>query len=147
MSRQSVVPSSDDGIEFALRLGTALQRYGAPAHRLEAAMREVVETLGIEGEFFSTPTVIFVSLGAGAARTTQLLPVGSSDVDLTKMTLLAEVGNAVIERRMNPSDGLREMDRILAAPPPYGALVTLLSFGVTSAAVSALFGAGIRELL
>jgi uncharacterized membrane protein YjjP (DUF1212 family) len=141
------VSDEDAGVEFTLKLGRALQSYGAPAHRLEDAMREVVETLGIEGEFFSTPTVIFASLGSGGVRRVHLLRAESGEVDLEKMTRLAESGNAVIEGRLSPSEGSAAIDRILAAPPPYGRLATVASFGVVSAAASRFFDAGPRELL
>lgn len=109
-------------------------------------MREVVDTLGIEGEFFSTPTVILASLGSGAQRRAHLLRVESGEVDLQKMTHLTEIGNAVIDRRISPEDGIAAIDRILAAPAPYGRLLTIASFGVVSAATSTFFGGGPREL-
>jgi uncharacterized membrane protein YjjP (DUF1212 family) len=136
-----------EGVDFALKLGAALQRFGAPAHRLEGAMREVVETMGMEGEFFSTPTAIFASLGNAADRRTFLLRIEQSEVDLAKMTELTDIGNLVISGRMHPHQGLEEIDRVLKAPPAYGMFVTLASFGIVSAAASRFFGAGALELL
>jgi uncharacterized membrane protein YjjP (DUF1212 family) len=141
------VADDEAGIDFTLKLGRALQSYGAPAHRLEDAMSEVVGTLGIEGEFFSTPTVIFASLGSGAKRRVHLLRAESGEVDLEKLTRLAEAGNAVIEGRLSSEEGSEAIDRILSAPPPYGRLLTIVSFGVVSAAASRFFEAGPRELL
>lgn len=134
------------GIEFTLRLGRALQAHGAPAHRLEDAMREVVETLGLEGEFFSTPTVLLASIGRGGDRQTHLFRVEGSDFDLTRMTALTDLGNAVIAGRRSAAEGLDEISRIETAPPAYGAAVTLASFAIASAAASRFFGAGPKEL-
>lgn len=136
----------DDAIEFTLKLGRALQAYGVPAHRLEEAMREVVETLGVEGEFFSTPTVILASLGTAEQRRAHLLRVEPGEIDLQKMTDLAIVGNAVIDRELSASEGSAAIDRILTAPSPYGRLLTIASFGIVSAAASSFFSAGVREM-
>ncbi|HVT05182.1 MAG TPA: threonine/serine exporter family protein [Thermoanaerobaculia bacterium] len=62
-----------DGMAFTLKLGRALQGQGVPAHRLEEAMREVVDTMGVEGEFFSTPTVLLVAIMAVALVTGLLI--------------------------------------------------------------------------
>lgn len=135
------------GVDFTLRLGRALQAHGAPAHRLEEAMREVADTLSIEAEFFSTPTVLLASIGKGEGRQTHLFRVEASDFDLTKMTELTDLGNRVIAGHLPPAAGLEEIDRIQQAPSPYSREVTLASFAIASTAASRFFGAGPRELM
>ncbi|HEY5906922.1 MAG TPA: threonine/serine exporter family protein, partial [Vicinamibacteria bacterium] len=58
--------AADTARAFVLALGQALHAHGYAAHRLEESLFQVSRRLGLEGQFFSTPTAIFVSFGAGA---------------------------------------------------------------------------------
>jgi uncharacterized membrane protein YjjP (DUF1212 family) len=136
----------DPGIAFALDLGRALQTYGAPAHRLEDAMKEVLASLGVEGEFFSIPTGIFATLGSGDGKRTEILRIDRSEVDLTRLSALSALSSTVASGEMTPREGSEEIRRILTAPPQFGPLLTLLAFALTSAAVSRFFGAGLPEV-
>lgn len=138
--------SSKDRVEFALKLGTALQTYGAPAHRLEDAMREVLEKTEVQGEFFSTPTAIFASIGEGDERRTALIRISNFEVDLGKLAELTDLANDVIAGRSSAREASPAIDRIISAPPRFGTLLTILSFAITSGAASRFFGAGLREM-
>ncbi|MCB1055590.1 MAG: threonine/serine exporter family protein, partial [Acidobacteria bacterium] len=54
------------------KLGRALHAYGCPAHRLEDALAQVSQRLGLEGQFFSTPTALFASFTVAGERSTSL---------------------------------------------------------------------------
>src|SRR4029079_14281814 len=67
---ESCWTAHQERIEFLLRLGRALHTYGSGAHRLEDVLAHVTEKLGLEGQFFSTPTSIFAAFGSqGEQRT------------------------------------------------------------------------------
>ena len=57
------VPTEKAEIRFILALAKALHRYGTPAYRLEEALEVVGDKLGLDAQFFSTPTSIFASFG------------------------------------------------------------------------------------
>lgn len=136
-----------EGVDFTLKLGRALHLYGAPAHRLEDAMTELVEGIGVEGHFFSTPTAIFASFGSGDDRRVELIRIEGGEVDLGKMSELNELVNRVNLRRTTLAEASSEVDRIVQAAPRYGGALTLAAFGLTSAAASRFFGAGANEML
>lgn len=138
--------SSSERVDFALKLGRALQVYGAPAHRLEDAMRDLLRLTQVEGEFFSTPTAIFATLSHGTERRTELIRVDQSEVDLGKLEELVDLGNAVIAGSVSHRAASLEIDRIIAAPPRYGTVLTVVSFAVTSAVACRFFGGGLREM-
>jgi len=52
-----------DRTSFVLKMAEALHRYGHPAHRLEESLAATSKKLGLEAQFFSTPTSIFASFG------------------------------------------------------------------------------------
>src|SRR5437667_6623281 len=87
----------DPSIAFVIKLGKALHRFGTPAHRLEEALGLVLQKLGLEGQFFSTPTGMFASFGAPEEQRTTLIRVEPGQVDLEKLILLDDLTNKVIQ--------------------------------------------------
>lgn len=140
------VDRTREGIDFALKLGKALQIYGAPSHRLEEAMSGILRRLGIEGEFFSMPTAIFASLGSGPDKHIELMRIETTDYDLTKLSRLNELSVRVAEGTTSLAEGSRAVDEIVAARPAYGPALTTLCFALTSGAASRFFGAGAVEI-
>lgn len=137
----------DAPARFVLQLGKALHRYGTPAHRLEDVMTVVSARLGLEARFVSTPTAIYASFGAPEALRSTLIRVDPGEVDLHRLSRLDRVAGAVIAGRMTPTEGAEAIEGILAAPPLYGPAVSILCYGLASAAGAQLFGGGLTEVL
>lgn len=139
---------------FIAQLARALHRFGSPAHRLEEAMAKLALRLGVEGEFFCTPTAIFASFrapvgadGSGQPPHTTLLRVEPGEVNLTKLSRLDQVLLRVLGGQMSTEDASVAVEEIVKAPSRYGLGLTLLAFAATSAATARFFGGGIREAL
>lgn len=139
-------PPPGPAVEFTLRLGQALHRYGTPAHRLEEQMRLVSQRLGLEARFFSTPTSIFASFGPPEALSTSLIRVEPGETDLGRLAELDAVAEAVIRRELTPEDGADRVEAILAQPHRYGAALTVLCWMLAAAGGARLFGGGVREM-
>ncbi|MGH9849287.1 MAG: threonine/serine ThrE exporter family protein [Blastocatellia bacterium] len=137
---------SRDAVGFVLRLGRALHAYGIPAHRLEEVMEKASERLGLQGQFFSTPTSIFASFGPQEEQRTFLMRVTPGEVDLGKVAELDDVTTGVLRGAFGPAEGSQLIDRILAAPRRYGRVVTIIAFGLASAAASRFLGGGLKEI-
>ena len=137
---------SDAAVDFVLRLGRGLHRYGYPAHRLEETLEGVSRRLGLEGQFFSMPTALFASFGANADQRTFQSRVGPGDVDLGRLARLDAIGAEVADGHLAPADGARALDEVMARPAPYGAALTTFAFALTSAAAARFFGGGAREI-
>ncbi|MCP9496390.1 MAG: threonine/serine exporter family protein [Pyrinomonadaceae bacterium MAG19_C2-C3] len=138
---------ADARIRFIIKLGQALHRYGTPTHRLEQAMKLILNRLGLEGEFLSTPTGIFASFGRPEEHRTALIRVEPGEVNLEKLVLLDDLAGSVIRGSLDAAEGSRLVDTFVAAPPRYGAWMTTLSFGLASGASTQFFGGGWREAL
>jgi len=146
----SRVPQRVVESEFIIKLMHSLHRYGTPSHLLETGMTELTRLLGLDGRFFSLPTGVFASLekpGDPSSRHVEIIRIEQTELDLGKMSDVAQVGNAVLQRAMTIEEGSQRLDEILAAPPRYGALVTTIAFAATSAVAGRFFGAGLREVL
>ncbi|HMZ82378.1 MAG TPA: threonine/serine exporter family protein, partial [Acidobacteriota bacterium] len=92
-------------IAFVLKLGKALHQYGTPAHRLEDTLVDISNTLGLEGQFFSTPTSIFASFGDPEEQRTTLIRVEPGEVNLEKLVLLDPLAEQVLDGTLTPSEG------------------------------------------
>jgi uncharacterized membrane protein YjjP (DUF1212 family) len=136
----------DDATAFVLRLGEALDRYGAAATRVEQAMGLCSERFGLEGQFFGTPTSIFAAFGKPGRQTVGLVRVEPGSVDLGKRSAIDELICDVLQSGVSPREALERLDVIVRAPARYGALLTTLCFALASAAAARFLGGGLREI-
>src|SRR5262245_56627721 len=104
---------SRDAIGFVLRLGRSLHAYGIPAHRLEEVMEKASAKLGLQGQFFSTPTSIFASFGPQEEQQTFLMRVTPGEVVLGKVAELDDVTTGVLRGALGPAEGSQLIDHIL----------------------------------
>ncbi len=130
---------------LVLNLGRALLRVGAPAHRLEAAMQIMAERLGLNAEFFSTPTALIASLGDGDRQQTYLARVEPGGTDLGKLDELTEVMEALAAGTLDPVEADRRVRTIDARPAQHRGPVLLLGFMAVSGGAATLIGGGWRE--
>lgn len=136
----------DPAVAFAVEIGRALHRYGAPAHRLEAALTKISARLGLEAQFFVTPTGLFASFGAAGHQQTSLVRVEPGEVDLEKTVLLDDLAGRVIDGDLSPADAVRKVEKIVAAPSRYGRALTAVCYGLASATTARFVGGGAREV-
>ncbi|MDX2029584.1 MAG: threonine/serine exporter family protein [Blastocatellia bacterium] len=141
-----VAPSERDEIGFVLLLGRALHTYGFPANRLEEAMGKASEKLGLEGQFFSTPTSIFSSFGKQDEQRTFLIRVTPGEVNLGRLTALDKITARVLRGAISPAEGSAKIEWTLHAPPTYGRGLTTAAFGLASACGSRFLGGGWKEI-
>lgn len=139
--------SSDRYARLVLNLGRALLHVGSPAHRLESSMQIMADRLGLQAEFFSTPTALIVSLGDGDQQQTFLARSEPGSANLSKLADLTEVMEDLNEGRIDPLQADERVRDIDAAPPLYGSLLQVLAFVLIGGGVASLLGGGWRESL
>ncbi len=140
-------PPTPDAVLFVLRLGRAVHTCGYAAPRVEEIMTQAASRLGLEGQFFTTPTSIFAAFGPDERQRTYLLRVQPGEVHLERLNRLDAVLAAVSQGRLAPDAGLTQVERIIHSPPPYGARLTAIAYGVASAASARILGASLRGVL
>jgi uncharacterized membrane protein YjjP (DUF1212 family) len=121
---------------FLLQLARALHTHGTPAHRLETALAITARRLGLEAEFFSTPTSIMVGIGNLDDQRVSLLRVEPGEPNLGHLSTLGDITRGVIEGTLSPADGLHQVEALDSQPPPYPQWLVLFAFVCSSAAVS-----------
>ena len=144
---ESCWTANQERIDFLLKLGRALHTYGSAADRLEDVLAQVSEKLGMEGQFFSTPTSIFAAFGSQGEQRTYLIRVEPGEVNLGKLADLDEVVLEVLRDGLTPAAGARRIVEIVDAPARYSGTLDVLSFGAISAAGGVFLGGGLKELV
>lgn len=139
-------PLTPRHVAFVFRLGEALHRYGAPAHRLEEVLASVTAKLGVDARFYVTPTAIFATVGPPEVLGTSFVRVPPGDMDLGRLVELDALSMALIHDRISFPEAARQLERILEAKPLYSGLVTLLAYAVGAGAAARLFGGAAHEV-
>jgi uncharacterized membrane protein YjjP (DUF1212 family) len=141
------LPATDPAVAFILTIGRALHTSGTPAHRLEGALSRCAERLGLTAQFFSTPTSLFAAFGVLAEQRTFLIRVDPGNVDLEQLVALDRVLEEVGAGRAGVADAQQEVQRIVAAPPRYGAFAQTIGFAVIGGGAAGFFGGSWREMV
>jgi len=135
-------------VGFVLRLARALHAYGYSAARLEDILGATADRLGLAGHrFFSMPTQIMAAFGPEDRQRTHLLRVEPGEVNLGKVAALEQVSLDVAQGRASPEEGMAHIERIIAAPSPYGPALVTLAHGLLSGAVCQFLGGGWHEII
>ncbi|HET7591677.1 MAG TPA: threonine/serine exporter family protein, partial [Rhodanobacteraceae bacterium] len=86
-------------IGFVVELARRLHQYGAAAPRLEQAIGNVTQQLGLACDVLSTPTSIVLSFGApegdGIAEITQVVRIAPGEVNLARLCRADEIADQV----------------------------------------------------
>lgn len=137
----------DPRLTFILTLGRALHTSGYAAHRLEEALTLAADQLGLEGQFFSTPTSIMASFGPQDDQRTFMIRVEPAESDLGRLAGVDKITRDVLNARITPVEGSARIGAIEAAPPRYGALLRTLAFGIVSGGAARFLGGGWHEIV
>ncbi len=138
---------SDPRTAFILNLGRALHTSGYSADRLEEALSLASDRLGLEAQFFSTPTSIMASFGPLDDQRTFMIRVSPGDSNLGKLARVDQVVRDVLSGRLTPSEGTGAITAIESAAPDYGPVITTLAFGIASGSAARFIGGGLAEIL
>lgn len=129
-----------------MRLARALHVYGSPAHILEGALERIAQRLGIEAQFFATPTSVYAAFGSGPEQRLVLERLEPGRVNLEKLSLLDELLDGVLAGRVPIAELSSRLRRIVERPRRYGGLVTALGYAAASGSAARFFGGGWGEM-
>jgi len=123
----------------------ALSRYGETADDLESGLRDCARRLGVEAEFFATPTAVFASFGPSGLQQTVLLRTREARIDLQGLSTVHDVLRGVREGRLTADQGLAELNLATTAPPRFPWYMGIVASIVGAAAFDLLLGGAWRE--
>lgn len=145
-SNSSAEQTTNEAISFILRLGRAMHMCGYASHRLEELLEQAAERVGLQGQFFSTPTSIYCGFGELENQHTFLIRAEPGNLNLGKIVELDEVLTEVLYHQCSTTEGSRRIDEIVARKSGYGALMNTIACGLASVASSQFLGGGLKEM-
>jgi uncharacterized membrane protein YjjP (DUF1212 family) len=139
--------TTQDRIAFVQRMGKALHRYGAPAHRLEDALKAMSNELGLKGNFFTTPSAIMYSYDIpGENGIARLQRVHNNAIDLHRLSQLDKLFNDFIGTDLTVTVANARLDGILDESYGYHQITKLFAFTLTSGGASTFFGGNLGDV-
>ncbi|HEX5487610.1 MAG TPA: threonine/serine exporter family protein [Rhodanobacteraceae bacterium] len=130
-------------IGFVIELARRLHQYGTAAPRLEQAIGNVTQQLGLACDVLSTPTSIVLSFSApggdGIADITQVVRIAPGDVNLARLCSADEIADQVADGSLEPRRGMAQL-QALGRPlsrPALGA--TVVGYGLAAGSIAVLF--------
>ncbi len=144
--RGNPLDARESSIAFVLALGRALHRYGTPAHRLEDGLKRVCVRLDIEAEVFTTPTAIIMSFGNPVELKSRMMRVEGGELDMGKLAAVDALADAVVAHEVSPEEGMKQLEAIVAGPPRFGRVLSMLVHGLTAGSLVVFFGGGLYDV-
>lgn len=146
-SVSALTGSSRDAVGFILRLARALHNAGFSAHRLEATLSDVSTKLGLESQFFSTPTSIMAAFGPPDAQRTHLIRAEPGSTNLSHLARLDRIARDVMYGTLGPLEGSDRIEQLLKEPPRWGTSALVVAFVLVSVSVASFLKVGATDLL
>ena len=144
MNRSS---TTQDRIAFVQRMGKALHRYGAPAHRLQDALTAMSNELGLKANFFTTPSAIMYSYDIpGENGIAHLQRVHNNSIDLHRLSQLDKLFNDFLGTDLTVTAANARLDDILNENYGYNQITKLFAFTLTSGGASTFFGGNLGDV-
>lgn len=134
-------------VRFILAVARALHTAGTTSQRLEDSLDVLARRLGLpQPLFFSTPTSIMCAFGEPERQEVHLLRVRPAGPNIGRLSKLDRVVTGVLVGTLDRETALAEVEAIEREASPYGALLTVLAFGLGSAGIARILGGGIVEI-
>jgi uncharacterized membrane protein YjjP (DUF1212 family) len=134
-------------VKFLVQFGKCLHSVGAPAHTLEASMNSLSERLGMKGSFVALPTAIFCSFRFLDEDIARIIRIEPSGINLGMLSQVDQIGQDVINKKINFVEGLRKLEEIFDKPDNSAGWLRVLCFCITSAGILSLLGGSWGDLL
>lgn len=139
-------------IRFVAQLARHLHESGATAPRLERAIVQVSQRLGLACDSLSTPTSLLLSFREASdpadlpARHTQVLRMAPGEINLGRMAKVDAIAEAVSDGRIGIAEGQRRLHDVDTRSTRTLKLMKVLAFAATGAAVAAMLDGGWADI-
>ncbi|GDY24908.1 threonine/serine ThrE exporter family protein [Agarivorans sp. Toyoura001] len=129
--------------DFIIKLGKALHKYGTPAFRMESHLRNVAETMGLDGYFLVTPTSLTFVLWApdDTQEYNYVMRVKPGEIDLGMLARTNQLVEKVTAQEVSLSEAISQLNTLANQAPMHTPWTMLLAFAITGGAFAMLMAA------
>lgn len=137
--------------KFIIKLGKALHKFGTPAHRLEAHLQSVSDSLDLDGSFLIVPTALtFVLWPKGDRDNLEYnygVRVKPGELDLGSLARTDELVDELCSGQRSLDEALERLEEISNKPNIYPHWLNFLAFGISGGAFALLMGSSWADVL
>ncbi len=146
---QAGSPVSPDAVpraaRFLMKLAAALHTYGMPAHRLELALQQIGDRLGVEGQYLATPTSVVASIGPPGSHQTFMQRCPPGRLNLGKQAELHDLIGQVADRETTLEEAVETLESLRDEAGAATRFASIVGFGLAAATTAVFFDGGSRE--
>lgn len=125
------------------QLARCLMRYGCPSHRLESVIRQVSNTLRIEGDYVYIPNIMLMSFIDSSTHTTETYFVREiQGFDMGRLEEIYRLEKLISHGEVTVESALEYLDTVMNKPDFYPKWAMLLSYAAGGFASAVLFFGG-----
>jgi uncharacterized membrane protein YjjP (DUF1212 family) len=136
--------------DYLLDIGATLAAYGCPSYRIEDVIRLIADVEGFRADPFALPTGLFLrvtGMDGFGPQVHRMTRVVESGVDLTRLTVIDQIFNDVIERKSTIEQARARIRECMAGPPEWSPALVFMATVVVSGASAVFFQGGALEVL
>ena len=134
-------------LPLIIELAKTLHAFGTPAHRLECAVKEAGEALGMTVSVFSVPTSLMLSFGEPHQMQTAIIRVEPGFFDLARLGKVDKILNRILDQTISHDKALADLKQVQASPTEWGGKSMIFGFSLAGCAAARFFGGGVPEIL
>jgi uncharacterized membrane protein YjjP (DUF1212 family) len=128
--------------QYIIRMCRALMLFGAPTHRLEEYLATTAKVLEINSQFLYIPGCMIISFDDSLTHTAEVKIVRTvQGVNLGKLKDTHDIYKEVLHDVISLDEALARLDDVINAKDRHPRWLTVLMYGLASAAVSCFFKA------
>ncbi|MBV1855498.1 threonine/serine ThrE exporter family protein [Catellatospora tritici] len=138
----------EDMLEFFRKCGAALCLAGETASRIPEELSALADAYGLRDvEFLVVPTGVFVRVAGEGGVTVDFANADKAPLRLDQVDALYKLMEQVKAVPVPPAEAIAKLEQIMAAPPRFGAVVSVLGHGVLTVGIGLMFVREARALL
>lgn len=137
-----VTAETDIRVAFLSALARALARFGEDSDAIERDLGRCAKRLGLQAQFYATPTMVMASFGSDAQPRTILLRLSEGRIDLEALDRVTAVRKGVLRGGISAGEALAEINLITTAPARFAWYVRVLASGLGAGSFAIFLGGG-----
>ncbi|KAI1525039.1 hypothetical protein PtrEW4_010834, partial [Pyrenophora tritici-repentis] len=133
--------------QYIIRMCRALMLFGAPTHRLEEYLATTAKVLEINSQFLYIPGCMIISFDDNLTHTAEVKIVRTvQGVNLGKLKDTHDIYKEVLHDVISLDEALARLDEVINAKDRHPRWLTVIMYGLASAAVSVFFQARLIDM-
>ena len=143
------ISTFDEKTQFIAIISLALHKHGLAAHNLESVINNISQSMNLEVEVFSTPTLLLIDLSdRGTNESKQIAKrLKPGEINLELLSNIDSLGDQVIAGKVSVKDAISKLNDLENGKDLYPNSLNVLAFGAIALTIAILFGTNPTTLL